>query len=209
MKGVLTILFALLFSVNVFAGNSGDDWKLEKDKNEVKIWTLETENSNIKSFRAITTIEASISQLAAVLNDVEAYPRWMSDVKKVKILEEVNNNERYYYLQVDAPWPVSNRDNIVHFSLKEDPSTQGFVVSAKGKADYIPLKEDVVRIQNSMGTWNITQIDYKTSKIVFEYTADPGGELPSWVVNLFIVDGPYTTLLNLKEIVKTAPYKDE
>jgi ribosome-associated toxin RatA of RatAB toxin-antitoxin module len=205
MKRTLTILLALLLNLTMFA--TGDEWELEKDKDSIKIWTRETEGSNIKSFKAITTINATVAQLSAVLNDIESYPQWMADVETTKILEEIGEYERYYYFEVDAPWPVSNRDNIVHFLLQKDLETNEAIITVTGHPDYIPEKKGVVRIPVSLGTWKFIPIGENECQIIFEYTAETGGNLPTWVVNLFIVEGPFETLGNLKEFVKKDKYQ--
>ena len=121
MKFILLILIAFFLHPQAPTEESGkDEWKLEKDKNNIKIWTRKIGDSGIKSFKAIVIYDASVSQLASVLNDVEAYPEWMSDVEATKILKEISENERYYYLLVNAPWPLSNRDNVVHFKLDNE-----------------------------------------------------------------------------------------
>ena len=185
----------------------GDNWILEKDKDNIKIWTRDTETSKIKSFKAITTFNVSVAQLAAVLSDVKAYPEWMADISTTEVLEEINENECYYYFEVDAPWPVSNRDNVVHFILTENYQTKGFKIDVTGHADYIAEKQDIVRIPLSIGSWQITPIREGETEVVFEYAADPGGKLPAWAINIFIVDGPFKTLSNLKEFVKQEKYQ--
>jgi len=184
-----------------------DNWVLEKDKDNIRIWTRDTETSNIKSFKAVTIVSASVAQLASVLNDVGAYPEWMANLESTEILKEISKNECYYYFEVEAPWPVSNRDNVVHFKLTNNYETKGFKVDVIGDADYIAEKQDIVRILKSIGTWEITPIEKGKTEVVFEYAADPGGKLPAWAINIFIVDGPFKTLSNLKEFVKQEKYQ--
>jgi len=184
-----------------------DNWVLEKDKDNIKVWTREIETSSIKSFKAVTTIDASTIQLAAVLNDIEAYPQWMSNIVTTEVLEAINENECYYYFVVEAPWPVNNRDNVVHFKLTNNYETKGFKVDVIGDADYIAEKQDVVRIPKSIGTWQFTPLEEEKTEVIFVYAADPGGKLPAWVINIFIVDGPFKTLSNLKEFVKQEKYQ--
>jgi hypothetical protein len=35
---------------------------------------------------------------------------------------------------------------------------------------------------------------------------DPGGEVPSWIINLFISEGPYTSLVKLKQRIGLPKY---
>lgn len=207
MKISLTILMAFILNAEASIDIPADNWVLEKDKDNIKVWTLETETSSIKSFKAVTSINASVTQLAAVLKDIEAYPQWMSNIGTTEVLEAINENECYYYFEVEAPWPVSNRDNIVHFKLTKNYETKGFKVYVTGEADYIAENQDIVRIPKSIGTWQFIPLEEEKTEVVFEYAADPGGKLPAWVINIFIIDGPFKTLSNLKEFVKREKYQ--
>jgi ribosome-associated toxin RatA of RatAB toxin-antitoxin module len=201
---IIIITFIAFSSISIEKGDK-DGWVLEKDKNDIKIWTLKSADSGIKTFKAVVIYDASVEQLAAVLNDVEAYPEWMSEIEKSEILREVSEYEHYYYLLVDAPWPLSNRDNIVHFKLEKEAGE--VKISVEGHADYIPEKQGIVRVLHSRGVWTIMPQENGKSKLVFEYTADPGGSIPAWAINMFIVEGPFKTLSNLKEFVKREKYQ--
>jgi hypothetical protein len=208
MKTAFIILLAFLLAplVNTAQSNS-EKWVFEKEKNNVKIWTRKTDASEFKSLRAIATYRASVKQMAAVLNDAASYPEWMADLESTEILKEVNPNERYYYFVFDAPWPISNRDNIVHFTLAEDIKTGGFKATVEGIAGYLPEKTGIVRILKSKGSWQVRPKGKGEIELIFEYTADPGGKIPVWTVNMFIVDGPIKTLGNLREFIKREKYQ--
>lgn len=56
-----------------------------------------------------------------------------------------------------------------------------------------------IRIKEIRGQWLIKFIDNENCKVTYQFMADPEGFLPGWVVNLFVVDGPYKTLKNLQK----------
>jgi len=203
MKIASLIALAFILNLTITAGETGDGWVLEKNKDDIRIWTRKTGESKIKSIKAIAIYDASIAQLTSVLTDIEAYPKWMSDVETTKILKKVSENEMYYYLLLDVPWPLSNRDNVVHLKLENDPETKSIKATVEGHADYIPENPGVVRVPNSMGVWMLNPVGEEKTELIFEYTADPGGNIPAWAVNMFIIDGPFKTLSNLREFIKT------
>ena len=45
-------------------------------------------------------------------------------------------------------------------------------------------------------------------KVLYEMNVDPGGDLPSWLVNNMAVDLPFITLKNLRNLVKRARYQN-
>ncbi|MCF6170691.1 MAG: START domain-containing protein [Bacteroidales bacterium] len=203
MKTALVLLLSTFFlfsEENLVPADDG--WVLKKDKNNIKVFTRQTAEGKMKEFRIIALLKASMTQLVATLEDVEAYPQWMSDVKSTKILRQFNPNEKYYYIEIDAPWPISNRDNIIHFQLQADTIGQVVTIKVEGMPDYIPEKKDIVRIPHSGGTWELRPKENGETEVISLYATDPGGNLPDWVINMFIVDRCYRSLINLKEFVE-------
>jgi hypothetical protein len=43
--------------------------------------------------------------------------------------------------------------------------------------------------------------------VVFRLHIEPAGEIPSWLANIAVIDTPYHTLNNLKEMVKKEKYR--
>ena len=58
------------------------------------------------------------------------------------------------------------------------------------------------------GKWTITPI--KNGNVFIEYfiKVDVGGNVPNWIVNLFIEDGPYQSILHFKENLVLESYKN-
>ena len=182
------------------------DWKLAKNKNNVKVYTREKEGSDFKEFKAITTVTATMSQVQAVLNDVESYTEWIADMKSSVALKTISPNERIDRYELDLPWPFEDRDMIMHYKLTQDTKNKSTVIILKGKADYIPHKKGFIRMKSAKGFWKITPKSSTETIVKYQFVADPSGSLPAWVVNMFIVDGPYKTLTALKEKVKEEQY---
>jgi len=203
---IFVILTGLLFEATInpaFSGLPADSlWTLEKDKNAVKVFTRKAEDVDFKEFRAVTIVQASIPALVALVKDVESYPEWVENVKSSKLLEVINDNEEVYYNEIKVPWPLSNRDNIVAAKIVKDTESGIVRIIMKGKPDYIPEKSGLVRIPVARGFWEFVPLGNGETKVTLQYLADPGGNVPAWIVNMFVVDGPYKTFLNMKELLK-------
>ena len=103
------VLVALLNS------NSGwaDDWKLEKNKNNVSIYSKQTD-SGFKEIRVKTIVEAYPHSLVALLNDVEFSSNWIHNCIEVKILSQTSSTERLINSFFTAPGPLKNRDMVFY-----------------------------------------------------------------------------------------------
>ncbi len=213
MKLSIVILAIFLLTageeLTAFSGIPADStWVLEKDKNGIKVYTRKVEGFEIKEFKAITTMNVPISALVALVIDVETYPKWVENVKSSKILKVVSEDEIIYYNEIKVPWPLSNRDNIVIAKVIRNAGTNVAKVDMKGRPDYLPKDPDIVRIPEANGFWEFVQGENDETEVYLQYLADPGGNVPAWIVNMFIIDGPYKTLMNMKEFVKKEKYNN-
>jgi len=202
MKVTTSVLLTLMI---LLAGEDiGEkDWVLVKNKSNIEIYTRKSDKTEIKEIKAITTIKASMAILKNMLMDVKTFPQWMPNVKSTKILKKVSDKEIYYYVVVKVPWPFTNRDNILHIKLLENPKLGITSIIIESDPDYIPPAEGLVRIPKTSGKWEFTPVNNDSTNILLEYLVDPGGKVPVWVTNFFIADVPYKTILNLKEVAES------
>ena len=100
------------------------------------------------------------------------------------------------------PWPMSNRDAVVHLTMNKDSLNRFLKISAIGEPRLIPEKSGKVRVPRSSVSWYVTMPTAKTIHIIYTFEADPGGNLPSWMVNMFADKGPYESFKKLSEILK-------
>ena len=73
--------------------------------------------------------------------------------------------------------------------------------------DALPENKDYVRVRQLEGAWNIMPLSENRCRVVFRLHIEPGGEIPSWLANIAVIDTPYNTLKNMREMVKREKYK--
>ncbi|MCD6596449.1 MAG: START domain-containing protein, partial [Bacteroidales bacterium] len=173
------------------------DWKLRKEKDGIKVYTRNNSNSAIKEFKAITSINADIGQLVRIINDVENYPGWLANCESSRIYKKITETTRIDYMKTSVPWPLNDRDAVFEFIITKNTEEhfEATMVSVPGA---IPEKEDIVRIKKAKGKWIFKKSDKKMVDITYQFYGDPEGNIPAAIINLFIVSGPYKTLLNIK-----------
>lgn len=194
-------VYPLIFMVELLSaqGSSNDEWKLEKDDDGVKIYTKKIEDYKLKAFKGYTIVQSTPEELLNVIRDVEKYPQWMSHIAETYVVKKISNNELYVYSESTVPWPFSNRDIVTH-SLLYWKDEKAFV-EMTGIPDFIPENKGIVRIPGSKGLWIFSPISSNETEIIYEFQGDPGGRIPGWIANMFIVDGPFKTLTRLREYV--------
>jgi len=182
-----------------------EDWKLAKDKQDVQIYTHQMVNSKLNEFKGTVSIKTYVKNVISTLLDVENFRKWMVNVKSSSLLKKISEDEMYIYSEAKLPWPFNNRDIVNHINVYWSDGGDTATLVIDGVPDYIPEKKGIVRMPRSNGVWNVYQVDKQIVKIEYTYGGDPGGSIPDWIINLFIVDSPHKTLINMREYLEIKP----
>lgn len=209
MKDYTTFLYFLLIGLflvipcEIMAESQEDSlvWELRKDKEGIQVYTRQHESTGILEYKAISVIEADLGQLIELINDVDNYPSWTANCKTADVHEVINDSTRIEYLTTAVPWPLADRDVVLKFTTVKHTEDY-FEATLIAEPDAIPEQDKYVRITISEGCWIFKKIDEDRVKIFHQFYSDPGDGIPMWIVNMFIVSGPYKTLLNLKKLCK-------
>jgi hypothetical protein len=203
MKIILTnITFLVLCSTFSEAAIGQYNWKLSKEKDGIRIFQSDVQHSNIKCIKVECTLEGNYDKLVAVLNDVNHQKDWVYNNKNAYLLKRISPDEFYYYSETYLPWPMSNRDAVVHLKMNKDKEDRYLKISAVSEPNYIPVKKDKVRVPRLNISWYVTMPASQKINIVYIFDGDPGGNIPSWLVNMFTDKGPYETFKKLSELLK-------
>ena len=205
-KMIITLCLALSASL---VSKGQEDWKLKVNKEGIEIYTKPSIlNAKLKAIRVRCELPATLSQLVYIVLDVNAGADWVYSTKSSTLLKQVSPAEVFYYSEVALPWPCSNRDFIAHLTAKQDPHTRVVTIDGPTIDGMVPEKKNIVRVSKSSGKWIITPLPNKAVRIDYTLETDPGGSLPSWLVNLFVTKGPLETFRKLKEQVAKPAYSN-
>jgi len=193
----------LIFFVSAISKAPGQyNWKLSKEKDGIKVYLAENPKSKFKNIKVECTLQGTFDKLIAILTDIEHLKDWVYNTKISYLVKKISPYDLYYYTETHIPWPMSNRDVVVHLKIMKD-SLQRFIrITSISENRFIPEKEDKVRIVYSHVNWYVTMPTVKTISVIYTFEADPGGSLPAWVVNSFADKGPYESFKKLSEILK-------
>ncbi len=193
-------LFLLLMLFSIDYQLIAQDWHLEKDKAGIQVFTRKVEGYAIKEYKAIVTLKTTIDDLVALLKDHENLKSWFVKCPESTRLKKVSEDEYYVYFLNDAPWPVSDRDNITKMTFEKLANgTQ--LIHLKGEPDYLPKKSGIVRLPRMQAKWMFERQADGQIKVTQQVLADLGGKVPGWLVNFAIVEAPFETLSNLRREV--------
>jgi hypothetical protein len=192
----LSLFLALIASLAATTPKA--KWKLAYDQNRIKVYTRSIQ-SGLSEFKGITTINAPLEQIAALLDNAKNQEDFVYGVKSSYVVKELNPTEKVVYSEVEMPWPLDNRDIVSKTKANYNKQKKVAIIETKATPDYISEKEGLVRMKTAEGYWKLHALGDNKTEVTYQFVSDPEG-LPNWVVNMFIVDAPKKTLLELIEM---------
>jgi ribosome-associated toxin RatA of RatAB toxin-antitoxin module len=173
-------------------------WKLEKSSQGVDVYTRRIPESTIKEFKAIVVIEAGMKAIVDIVQDVKHHPDWMYGLKSAEVLKEDPKILQYVRR---APFPFTDRYVVM---TSQTEGSEDSCLIALEHLDYPASKEadGLVEIESIKGHWLFKKLDENTTSVAYQFVSDPGGNLPEWLVNSFILKTPYLTLKNLRDMME-------
>jgi hypothetical protein len=196
----LTFVF-FFFIIATLKGLAQPSWKLVKEKNNIKVFTASTEQSKFKSIRVEGIFDGTISKLIRIVTDVKGHPKWVYKAKNAQLVKQLNAHELVYYTQSSMPWPVTDRDAVIHLTINPDASHHILRMNSFSDSAYIEKQKGIVRVPYMKASWLVTETG---NKIYINYTfeVDPGGSLAPWLVNMLADKAPYETFHKLEQLLQ-------
>lgn len=206
MKYWTLLFFCLFFSTSTFAQKAGK-WHLKKNKKDLKVYVRESPDSPFKELKMIFTVEATMSAIVELLQDVDAIPDWVYKCPEAYTITRINDNEEIYYNLIDFPWPLDDRDVVVKNTLVQDPVSKVIRSESFVSSGHVAEKPGIVRIEKLHLWWEFTPKADGKVEVEYYLKSDPGGYLPAWIVNMAIDQGPSQTVKSFRKILKEPKYK--
>jgi hypothetical protein len=206
MKKIFFIAVLMVLKLLPVSGQS--EWALKSEKDGIKVYTSLMPDSKIKAIKVTGDFNATPRQIAALIMDINTSPQWVYHLKSSWIIKQVSPGELYYYAEVNLPWPAANRDFVAHLTVTQNPDTKAVTIDGPAVPGFVPIKKGVVRIDNSVGKWIITPLEGGQTEVEYAIHVDPGGSLPSWLVNMFATEAPMHIFKNMKVQLQKPAYRN-
>jgi len=185
-----------MLSLEIF---SQSPWKLDKNKDGIKVYTRIEENSDFNSFKAIITVDASTDEILKILKNTSNYTKWYGYTKTATLLKQ-ENDVQYNYVETIFPWPFRNRDMV--YKMTTNRLNSGVMkISLHGISDYIQDKKGITRMKKAEG-YILLRPSNNSTEILYVFHSEPGDSVRAWMANSSIAKLPFKTLSGLRKILK-------
>nr|KAF6458043.1 phosphatidylcholine transfer protein [Rousettus aegyptiacus] len=142
--------------------------------------------------------------LADVYMDLDYRKQWDQYVKE--LYEKECDGKIVVYWEVKYPFPMSNRD-YVYIRQRRDLDMEGrkihVVLAQSTSVPQFAERPDVIRVKGYKQSLAIESDGKKGSKVFMYYFDNPGGQIPSWLINWAAKNGVPSFLNDMAKACKT------
>lgn len=198
MNGLMRWLLGTLLILGLAQAQAAQ-WRLVKDEAGIRVYLQQIPGSSFQAFRGVTRIRTDMPRLLALQDDVRAACAWIHACSEQRLLKH-EGNLSWAYSRFHTPWPVQPRDSILQVTTTRD--ADGRITRVlHGVADYLPQQQGFVRVSKVEGFWSLTPLEGEI-EVVYQVHSEPGGSVPAWLANSFVVDAPFNTLRGLRQLAE-------
>ena len=193
-----SVLLMMLCATAVQAAER--QWRLEREEQGVSVYLADVPGSKYKTYRGVVTINGDLAAVQAAQEDIEGSCAWIFSCQQQRLLD-TRGDVSELYTRFEMPWPVKARDSVIKVTTHID-ADGGVMRLLEAVPDRLPEEKDFVRVQRVDGRWQLKPLADGKVEVTYEAHTEPGGSVPSWLANSFVVDAPLQTLQGLRAKVE-------
>jgi len=205
---VIFIVGVCFFSV--WADDTG--WKKIGESKGIVGYTRPTPKSSVDEMKGVGIIEAPVAVVEALIRDVPAATEYMYRCKEASVINtpEFKNttDTMYTYNVISMPYPASDRDVVAKADYSINKATGTVYVHAEGIKSGYKMDKKNVRMPLLIADYILVPKGPDKTEVTYIALGDPGGNLPSFIINLFTKNLSIQTIAGIREMVKKDKYKN-
>lgn len=179
-------------------------WLVKDDKHrDIHCFARAEDYKEQRSFRVSATINGKPDDLAQVLLGFDGYANWLWSARESRLLKRVSATEYYLYVVYDSPYPLANRDSVLHARVK--PQGHGddrLILTVSAAPTYYPVQPGLVRMTTEDFTLVFTPLPGDRIEADLAGVMDLGTDVPTWAANFVRDEGPYYTMRGLQRLAQ-------
>ncbi|WP_448555508.1 START domain-containing protein [Thalassotalea montiporae] len=181
-------------------------WQLVRTSDAIKVYTAkpakfqkQNENKHLAHIRAELTVRSSLSGFLLFLQDYDNIPNWLDNAYHSELISQESPTRNIFITYFEGIWPVKPRDMVIDTEFTQQPDLS-INIDVKDASNEIPLSNDIVRVSVLHANWLIKPIErLGYIHIAYEFSVDPNGAIPVWLVNQMTVNSVWQTMRNIEQ----------
>lgn len=175
---------AFFLGIVFYAGHlyaQEEQYELIKKEGSISIyerWTV-FPNSNppveAREVKGEFTFRNSIEAAVLLIKDEKRISKWQHHVTEFNVYLQSDSTKWFEYSYRDIPWPVSDQDHLLEYTLYEKRPGKEIFIEFKTRENekLAPKKEGVTRMR-LCGSWSLVQVTPQQTKAVYKIVSMPG-----------------------------------
>uniref|UniRef100_A0A4W2DQ22 Phosphatidylcholine transfer protein n=1 Tax=Bos indicus x Bos taurus TaxID=30522 RepID=A0A4W2DQ22_BOBOX len=169
---------------------SGAAWELLEETQGISVYRLLDQPTGLYEYKFIGTLRAPPDLLVDICMDLGYIRRQIPQVTEA--YETECNGETVTYMKMEFPFFVSSRD-CIYVKQRRELDFRGRkiqVVLAKGTSlPQFPERPGFIRVSQCQVKLAVESAGHNRSKVFIYCFVNPGGWIPSWLINLLVKNG--------------------
>lgn len=176
-------------------------------------WTsLKTKAGISVSYRYNPALEVKASafyqgdpeRFLLLLQDTKSVRRWLKQSQDARLLDGSTEHHWKVYTRFTSVWPVSPRDMVTCADVLR--KKEGLQIQITDCSDLVPETKHYVRIRHVKAVWTLTP-RAQGFDMQYQGSANPGGELPEWLVKQLTLSSLRASFIAFKTELKRPAYQ--
>ena len=199
----LFVIFSLIFSSPAVMALEYP-WQVRMDKEGISVYTRRVEVSPILEYKANVIVDEPLGKIIRFFEDNSKIPQWYYQCVQAELIQKESKEKSIFYFVLHLPWPVTERDCVFSRikSLNSENGAVSYIISALPQK--FPEQKGKIRVLSINSIWRFTPLKDGRTEIYFQQHSNPGGSIPSFLVNKLSVEIPYNSLKDLRKMLKDA-----
>ena len=174
-------MISLILVGNVVCAQN-EEFELVRKSEEEKIFiherwiTFPESNPPIKAreVKGDFQIKCTVAEALALLKNESKIQSWQDHVSEFKVYETADSTYWEEYSYHDIPWPVSDQDHYLQYTIEKISTPERIHITFKSKREdnRAPVRDGVTRM-TLYGTWTLEKIDDNTIGASYRILSKP------------------------------------
>ncbi len=174
-----------------------DQFTLVKEEQHIRIycrWVPVDATRNARQLKAEFTVNESPDRIVRLLRDDSRVTGWMKNTSMYYRVRTLNDTNWYSYIRFSVPWPLSNQDCVLHYSLS-GPSSRGEVrIMARSEPELLRTFDGVKRIAHLEAEWILDPVGPRTTRVQYLLFSRQPSRYPRGITDPIIRNNLYETM---------------
>ncbi|WP_028981299.1 hypothetical protein [Sporocytophaga myxococcoides] len=208
---ILSITFISIIAHFVWLNTGSNQWKLVKEEDGIKIWSMKTPGNCLLKCRANFRVQCTMAGLVKIIEDTKSWSDIGMDSSKITVLDPITA-PGYYSAFVgfkqDMPFPFADREIFTFMQRFQNSQSKKVEVNVMAAPNKIPPSEGYIRIEHMHNNYSFTPLANGEIEVDFKNEFDLGGSVPYVLKNIGAAPMLYQMMADLKRIMKMEKYKN-